>query len=91
MSESEYIDCREGCGACCIALDISSSIPGMEGGKPAGMRCIHLTGDFRCALYGNPERPAVCSAFRAERAFCGHTREEAMKILSSLTDAKNRY
>ncbi|MBM3421317.1 MAG: YkgJ family cysteine cluster protein, partial [Bacteroidetes bacterium] len=36
------MDCREGCGACCIALDISSSIPGMEGGKPAGMRCIHL-------------------------------------------------
>jgi Fe-S-cluster containining protein len=86
MAESEYIDCREGCGACCIALSISSSIPGMEQGKPAGVRCIHLMEDYKCALFGKPERPAVCGDFRAETLFCGTNRDEAMKILLSLSD-----
>jgi len=27
------IDCRSGCGACCIAPSISSPIPGMPNGK----------------------------------------------------------
>lgn len=86
MADSEFIECRPGCGACCIALSISSSIPGMERGKPVGVRCIHLLEDYRCALFGKPERPDVCSAFRAERLFCGNNRDEAMKILMSLTD-----
>ena len=30
------MNCREGCGACCIAPSISSPIPGMPHGKPAG-------------------------------------------------------
>ena len=79
------MDCREGCGACCIAASISSPIPGMPEGKPAGVRCIHLAGDYRCVLYNSPERPKVCSDFKAEPEFCGSTREEAMKILSFLT------
>ena len=29
--------CRDGCGACCIAPSITSPIPGMPHGKPAGM------------------------------------------------------
>ena len=29
-----------GCGACCIAPSISSAIPGMPDGKPAGVRCV---------------------------------------------------
>ncbi|MBE0676964.1 MAG: YkgJ family cysteine cluster protein [Bacteroidales bacterium] len=85
------MECRPGCGACCIALSISSPIPGMENGKPAGVRCIHLTEEYKCALFGKPERPPVCSAFRAETLFCGTNRDEAMKILSSLTDAEDRY
>jgi uncharacterized protein len=86
MADSEYIECRSGCGACCIALSISSNIPGMNGGKPAGVRCIHLSDDYRCALFGKPGRPAVCGAFRAETLFCGTNRDEAMKILLSLSD-----
>ena len=77
------MECRIGCGACCIAPSISSNIPGM-GAKPAGVRCIHLTEDNKCAIFGKPERPAVCSGFQTEELFCGKTREEAMKILSSL-------
>ena len=79
------MECRTGCGACCIALSISSEMPGMADGKPAGMRCIHLLGDYTCAIYDNPSKPKVCSDFKAEREFCGSDREEAMNILYSLS------
>jgi hypothetical protein len=79
------MNCRENCGACCIALSISSSIPGMPDGKKAGVRCINLKDDYRCAIYNDPGYPKVCSCFNAEPAFCGSDREEAMKILYSLS------
>jgi uncharacterized protein len=78
------MNCRKGCGACCIAPSISSFIPGMPGGKPAGIRCIHLSNDFLCRLFESPERPDVCKGFLAEEIICGKSREEAMSILSSL-------
>lgn len=56
----------------------------MPEGKPAGVRCKHLTPDYRCTLWGKPERPDVCNAFRAEPDFCGSDRNEAMSILTSL-------
>ena len=34
--------CRSGCGACCLAPSISTPIPGMPQGKPAGVRCVQL-------------------------------------------------
>ena len=80
------MECRKNCGACCIALSISSPIPGMEGGKPVGVRCIHLLNDYRCALFNDPRRPKVCSDYQAEEEFCGTTSDEAMKILNSLSD-----
>ena len=55
------LSCRMGCGACCIAPSISSPIPGMPQGKPAGVRCVQLTDDNRCAIFGQPERPKVGS------------------------------
>ncbi len=61
------MDCRVGCGACCIALSISSPIPGMPDGKPAGVRCVQLTADNRCLLFGLPERPEVCVRLRPNR------------------------
>jgi Fe-S-cluster containining protein len=73
-----FIPCRAGCGACCIELSISSAIPGMPNGKPAGVRCVQLLDDFRCAIFGQPERPKVCGEFRAETDFCGTTRDEAV-------------
>lgn len=78
------MDCRIGCGACCIAPSISSPIPGMPDGKPAGMRCIHLTNDYRCAIFNDPSRPQVCNDFKADETFCGISRNEALSILSSL-------
>jgi len=56
----------------------------MPDGKPAGIRCIHLTEENKCALYGTKERPKVCSDFKAEPEFCGNSREEAFTILNEL-------
>ena len=78
--------CRENCGACCVALSISSPLPGMVDGKPAGVRCIHLMYDYRCAIYDDPGKPKVCDDFKAEMEFCGESQAEAMRILGSLSD-----
>ena len=76
------MECRNDCGACCIAPSISSEIPGMPGGKPAGTACIHLQEDYSCGIY--ERRPKVCRDFRAEELVCGNSREEALEILSRL-------
>ncbi|WP_017939306.1 zinc/iron-chelating domain-containing protein [Zestomonas thermotolerans] len=81
------MDCRAGCGACCIAPSISSPIPGLPQGKPAGERCPHLTVEHLCGLFGRPERPAVCDAFQADPAVCGDSREEAIRLLGWLEEA----
>ncbi|BFT61978.1 YkgJ family cysteine cluster protein [Pseudomonas moorei] len=73
--------CREGCGACCIAPSISSPIPGMPNGKAAGERCLQLSAENLCSIFGQPERPAVCSAFEADFEVCGDSREEAIRLL----------
>ena len=78
------MDCRVGCGACCIAPSISSPIPGMPNGKPAGVRCVQLTADHRCRLFGKPERPAVCVTLRPSEEMCGAHAEEAMQRLTAL-------
>ena len=81
------MDCRAGCGACCIALSISSPIPGMPHGKPAGVRCVQLTDDNLCLLFEKPERPEVCVRLRPTEEMCGSTREEALVYLSALERA----
>ncbi|QJI30370.1 YkgJ family cysteine cluster protein [Pseudomonas sp. ADAK18] len=73
--------CREGCGACCIAPSISSPLPGMPQGKLAGERCLHLSVEQLCQLFGLPERPAVCSAFQADIEVCGNSQEEAIRLI----------
>lgn len=78
------MECRVGCGACCIAISITSPIPGMPQGKPAGTRCLQLTADNRCLLFGLPERPAVCIALRPSEEMCGTTTAEAMHYLTWL-------
>ena len=80
------MECRIGCGACCIAPSISSPIPGMPDGKPAGTPCIHLTKKYTCGIYDSPDRPPVCDLFKADPAVCGEDREEAIVLLSMLED-----
>jgi len=78
------MDCRPGCGACCIAPSISSFIPDMPHGKPAGERCVQLSDDFMCRLFGSAQRPAVCRGFRSAIDTCGATRVEGLAILARL-------
>ena len=65
------MDCRPDCGACCIAPSISSAIPGMPHGKPAGVRCVQLGEDSRCAIFGQPQRPACCAGLAPAPEMCG--------------------
>ncbi|WAH37771.1 YkgJ family cysteine cluster protein [Alicyclobacillus dauci] len=81
------MECRVGCAACCIAISISSPIPGMPDGKPAGVRCVQLTDDNKCKLFGKADRPFVCINLQASEDMCGHSNEEAFKNLTALERA----
>ena len=84
------MNCRAGCGACCIAPSISSPIPNMPKGKAAGVRCAQLDENNLCLIFGDPRRPAVCSSLRTSVEMCGvnenvtATRIHAMKFLTTL-------
>ncbi|WP_462157925.1 YkgJ family cysteine cluster protein [Pseudoalteromonas sp. GB56] len=78
------MDCRLGCGACCIAPSISSAIPGMPNGKKAGERCIQLDTNNLCKLFGKPSRPAVCAQFSATEDVCGFNNAQAMWRITQL-------
>lgn len=81
------MDCRPNCGACCTAPSISSAIPGMPNGKPAGVRCVQLADDNRCKIFGQPERPACCGGLQPSLEMCGGDREAAMIWLGDLERA----
>lgn len=81
------MNCRPGCGACCIAPSIASPLPGMPHGKPAGVRCVQLLDDMRCAIFGHAERPAFCAGLRPSAEMCGDSREHALLWLTQLEQA----
>jgi len=56
----------------------------MPDGKPAGVRCVQLTADNLCAIFGRPERPLVCNNLRPMREMCGETTQEAYAYLERL-------
>jgi hypothetical protein len=56
----------------------------MPGGKPAMVRCAQLTPENRCALFGRPERPAVCASLRPSLEMCGASDAEALANLAAL-------
>ncbi|WP_027359719.1 YkgJ family cysteine cluster protein [Desulforegula conservatrix] len=76
--------CRPGCAACCIAPSISSSIPGMPNGKPAGVRCIQLTENGMCKIFGTDERPEVCVNLKPSDEMCGQGADAAISFLNML-------
>lgn len=78
------MECRSGCGACCIAPSITSPIPGMPHGKPAGIPCVQLDDDYRCRLFGKPERPKFCASLKPLASMCGASRDEAVGTLTHL-------
>ncbi|PHV12759.1 YkgJ family cysteine cluster protein [Chitinimonas sp. BJB300] len=75
------MQCRLGCAACCIAPSISSPIPGMPQGKPAGVRCVQLDEQNGCRIFGQRERPDVCSSLPPVIDMCGENREQALHYL----------
>lgn len=87
MTSTDSFDCRAQCGACCTAPSITSPIPGMPNGKPAGVRCVQLGDDERCRIFGKPERPAFCGGLQPSREMCGDTREQAIRWLDALERA----
>jgi Fe-S-cluster containining protein len=78
------MNCRERCAACCIAPSISSAIPGMPQGKPAGVPCVQLDERLRCRLFGRPERPAVCATLQPSASMCGDSAAQALQRLRRL-------
>jgi len=85
------MDCRPGCAACCIAPSISSPLPGLPHGKPAGVPCPHLDADLRCLLFGSPLRPAVCGSLQPSAEMCGDDRGQAMRWLGHLEEATRHH
>jgi len=81
------VECRDGCAACCIAPSITSPIPGMPDGKPAGVACVQLDDRLRCRLFGTPERPAFCASLRPALDMCGTSRGAAFAMLEALERA----
>lgn len=79
--------CRPRCAACCIAPSITSPLPGMPNGKPAGEPCVQLDEELRCKVFGKPERPAFCGGLQPSAEMCGESREQALIWLSRLESA----
>ena len=84
---SAVVACRAGCGACCIAPSISSAIPEMPLGKPAGVRCVQLSDLNQCLIFGLPERPKVCASLMPSREMCGVVHADAFGYLEGLERA----
>jgi hypothetical protein len=59
----------------------------MPRGKPAGVRCVQLTADNHCAIFGDPRRPAVCGNLQPEPAMCGDDDTHALAWLTALETA----
>jgi hypothetical protein len=53
----------------------------MPQGKPAGERCVQLSVENLCSIFGQPERPAVCSDFSADPEVCGSSQAEAIRLI----------
>jgi Fe-S-cluster containining protein len=83
--ENIHVRCRPKCAACCTAPSINTPLPGlpsgMPEGKPAGVRCVQLADDDRCAIFG---RPASCGSLLPSDEMYGGSREEAMVWLDRL-------
>lgn len=66
-------------------------MPGLPGGKPAGVPCPHLDEQLRCRLFGLPERPAVCGSLAPSVQMCGGDRWQALSFLQQLEKATQPF
>ncbi|OUS03032.1 hypothetical protein A9Q81_08010 [Gammaproteobacteria bacterium 42_54_T18] len=61
----------------------------MPAAEPAGVRCIQLSTDNYCLIFGKPERPDVCGRFTACPDVCGTNQEEAITLITELEHHTN--
>jgi uncharacterized protein len=59
----------------------------MPDGKPAGVRCVQLTEDNLCLIFGQPDRPEVCNRLRPNEEMCGESTKQALMYLYALEKA----
>lgn len=59
----------------------------MPQGKPAGVACVQLTAELRCALFGDARRPGFCGSLQPSSEMCGENREQALAWLAELDRA----
>ena len=79
------MQCRQQCGACCIAPSIVQPYYNMPNGKSAGEMCVNLDqASWQCTIWGTSHYPQFCADFLAEQIVCGEDREEAIRILTEL-------
>ena len=51
----------------------------MPNGKPAGVPCVQLLDDFKCAIFGKPERPTFCAGLQPSIEMCGNQKIESQR------------
>lgn len=78
------MECRKGCAACCIVVSISSPLPGMPEGKPAGVRCTNLDEHNGCRIHGTKDYPKICGDFKPEKEMCGQNNQESFAYLEKM-------
>jgi Fe-S-cluster containining protein len=78
------MQCRIGCGACCIEASLNLPFWGMPQGKKAGERCVHLSEQRLCLIFDDPRRPQACRQFQAELSICGESFAQASANLALL-------
>lgn len=59
----------------------------MPNGKPAGVRCVQLSPDHRCLLFGSLTRPLVCETLRPTSEMCRDSPAAALVWLTQLEAA----
>lgn len=59
----------------------------MSQGKPANVRCVQLSEDNLCSIFGSPLRPKICSSLKPSIEMCATNRDEAMIYLIQLEEA----
>lgn len=82
--ESIQCECRAGCAACCTVISISSPLPGMPNGKPAGVRCVNLDDSNNCTIHNTNQYPAICRSFPADLEMCGLNNAHAYRYIEEL-------
>lgn len=81
------MNCRPACAACCIAPSITTPMPNMPNGKPAGQACANLDDDLNCILWGQANYPKHCGEFKACEENCGSDREQALQLITYWEEA----